>query len=186
MFFGASMNSVALVSDGFHNLADAGSFAIALFASVAGSRSGRADRLWEAIGAWVNSALSLTLTFFAGIEAFQRIFIAPHIYEKPQLTNSYFLLAISGILLNGFGAMFLGGHGHSHGGLPCSSSTQPPHQTGSQPHGSGHAHGHSHGHSHGHHEPQLYQGAAREGEGEGLLHSAAHLEDDKNLNVQAL
>eukprot|EP00282_Hemiselmis_andersenii_P044381 CAMPEP_0172076870 /NCGR_PEP_ID=MMETSP1043-20130122/16743_1 /TAXON_ID=464988 /ORGANISM="Hemiselmis andersenii, Strain CCMP441" /LENGTH=36 /DNA_ID= /DNA_START= /DNA_END= /DNA_ORIENTATION= len=31
----------------------------------------------------------------------------------------YFAIAVCGIVMNGAGAWFLGGHGHSHGGIAC-------------------------------------------------------------------
>ena len=37
----------------------------------------------------------------------------------------YFVCAVCGICINGFGALFLGGHGHSHGGVPCKSHSSP-------------------------------------------------------------
>jgi len=206
MIFGATMNSVALVSDGFHNLADAGGFGIALFASVAGGRMGGTSRWWEAVGATANSSLSLLLTLFAGIEAYKRLFVAPHIYEKPELTASYFFLAVIGIFLNGLGAVFLGGHGHSHGGLSCPSShVEDPHQESGCGHAHGHGHGHGNGHQHGHahshshshsHEypldetsdhSLLYQASVPTLEGASLLHPSANkAEEEKDLNLKAL
>ncbi len=55
------MSSVALISDGFHNLADAGSFGIALYAEhkqKSGPAGGRAG-LW---GGFINCCLCMLLT----------------------------------------------------------------------------------------------------------------------------
>lgn len=66
----------------------------------------------------------------------------------------YFVCAVCGICINAFGALFLGGHGHSHGGVPCKDHGSPlpsmmevagraeTSKLLHEPHVHGHAHGH--------------------------------------------
>ena len=121
------MNSVTLVSDGFHNFADAGGFAIAILASWAQDTAkdeAKAERI-GLIGGFTNCSITMILTFCAGVEAFRRLFVSPHTSEDPHIGPMYFACAILGMCINGFGAIFLGGHGHSHGGVPCKAHGSP-------------------------------------------------------------
>ena len=80
---GFGMNSVTLVADGFHNLADAGGFAIAILANFAQANArdeGKAERI-GLIGGFTNCSVTMILTFCAGVEAFSRLFLAPHIQQ---------------------------------------------------------------------------------------------------------
>jgi Co/Zn/Cd efflux system component len=120
MVFGAVWNSIALLSDGFHNLADSGAFFIALFASIADRHGfGGKDARMNVLGGLINCSITLVLTFCAAIEAFHRIWPATEGKFTPEIKPLYYMIAIGGILMNGFGAIFLGAHGHSHGGLSC-------------------------------------------------------------------
>ena len=181
IIFGALWNTIALLSDGFHNLADSGAFFIALFASIADRRGfGGKDARMNVLGGLINCSVTLVLTFGACIEAVRRLWLPPHGRLTPEIQPLYYILAVGGILMNGFGALFLGGHGHSHGGLPCpshgsahdhacpkksngsrasddegaaASSGGPPAAPTPCCHGHfafGHAHSHSHSHSHSH------------------------------------
>ena len=87
MVFGFGMNSVTLVADGFHNLADAGGFAIALLANFAQANAkngAKAERI-GLIGGFTNCSVTLILTFCAGFEAFSRLYFTPHIYEHVNI-----------------------------------------------------------------------------------------------------
>ena len=124
--FGGLFNSVALLSDGFHNLADSGAFFIALFAAIADrSGVGGKDARMCALGGLINCSITLVLTFICGIEALRRLWLTPSARVKPDIQPVYYVIACLGICMNGFGALFLGGHGHSHGGLPCPSHPEP-------------------------------------------------------------
>ena len=126
MVSGFGMSSVTLVADGFHNLADAGGFGIALLASYAQANAkneAKAERI-GLIGGFTNCSVTMILTFCAGVEAFSRL-SSPHASEQVQIGPMYFVCAVSGICINFFGALFLGGHGHSHGGVPCKQHGSP-------------------------------------------------------------
>jgi Co/Zn/Cd efflux system component len=128
LVLGFEMNSVTLVADGFHNIADAGGFAIAVLvnrAQVGTQDEYRAERI-GLIGGLLNCSATLILCGCAGVEACRRLFVAPHVYEHPHIGPMYFFCAFCGMCINFFGAMFLGGHGHSHGGVPCKSHESPP------------------------------------------------------------
>ena len=90
--------------------------------------------------------------------------------------------------MNGFGALFLGGHGHSHGGIACdahSSKLPKAHDNGHSCQGHGdHGHGHSHGHSHGHgrNEYDLDEGLLYQAQGG----ESAKSEDVEDLNLRAV
>jgi Co/Zn/Cd efflux system component len=77
VFFGMAMSSVTLVADGFHNLADAGGFGIAVFANWAQAHARDAGHLTHRtkeqkveriglIGGFTNCSITLILTFAAG------------------------------------------------------------------------------------------------------------------------
>lgn len=127
VLIGMGMNSVTLVADGFHNFADAGGFAIAIAANIAQANAhDEAKAEWIGnMGGFANCSVTMLLTCFAGFEAFCRLFVAPHTYEDAHIGPMYFVCAMCGMCINGFGAIFLGGHGHSHGGVPCQSHGSP-------------------------------------------------------------
>ena len=77
VYFGMAMSSVTLVADGFHNLADAGGFGIAVFANWAQAHARDAGHLTHRtkeqkveriglIGGFTNCSITLILTFAAG------------------------------------------------------------------------------------------------------------------------
>eukprot|EP00802_Teleaulax_amphioxeia_P007696 Tamp_07703.p1 GENE.Tamp_07703~~Tamp_07703.p1 ORF type:complete len:331 (+),score=31.72 Tamp_07703:130-993(+) len=201
MVFGMGMNSVTLVADGCHNLADAGGFGIAVFANwaQANARDEKKGERIGLIGGFTNCSVTMILTFCAGFEACCRLFVAPHVYEDPHIGPLYFVCAVCGICINGFGALFLGGHGHSHGGVPCKSHSSPTPTLSDVAAGAdqetallghGHSHGHGHGHSHGHShggEPCSghggFQEADRHGEGE---HAKGQGPEAFDVNVYAM
>ena len=168
-----------MLSDGFHNLADSGAFFIALFASIADRQGfGGKDARMNVLGGLVNCSITLVLTFGAFIEAVRRIWLSSESHFVLEIRPLYYMIAIGGILMNGFGAIFLGAHGHSHGGVPCHGDAHnhshpkksgeirtygedtaancagpppaPPPQNCCHGHFAfGHSHSHSHSHSHG-------------------------------------
>ncbi|KAJ1487796.1 hypothetical protein T484DRAFT_1785488 [Baffinella frigidus] len=115
------INSVSLFSDGAHNLADAGAFAIALAANHYAQHHTDLEesRRMQIMGGLLNVSICLILTLFAGVEAWKRffdaghmeekrLFDAGHMEEKAKIDGAYLAIAVCGILINGFGAMFLG------------------------------------------------------------------------------
>jgi Co/Zn/Cd efflux system component len=159
MVFGFGMSSVTLVADGFHNLADAGGFGIAILANYAqkanAKNEAKAERI-GLIGGFTNCSVTMILTFCAGVEAFSRLSV-PHAAEQVHIGPMYFVCAVGGICINFFGALFLGGHGHSHGGVPCKQHGSPAPSTledggvesskllqDPRPYNPGHGHGHGH------------------------------------------
>eukprot|EP00960_Hanusia_phi_P028824 747609-Hanusia_phi.AAC.2 len=175
MVVGAQMNSITLLSDGFHNLADAGTYGIAIITNRAQLAGGAESHRVGVMGGMATCTTTLTLTFFAGLEAFQRLFVNPHTKELAHIGTAYFVVAALGIALNGAAMFALGGHGHSHGGLPCHADQPPSVEDALTVEGCadaahdgchGHGHGHGHGHAHGHakkdccEQESLYQGSS--------------------------
>jgi len=208
VLIGMGMNSVTLVADGFHNFADAGGFAIAIAANIAQANAhDEAKAEWIGnMGGFANCSVTMLLTCFAGFEAFCRLFVAPHTYEDAHIGPMYFTCAICGMCINGFGAIFLGGHGHSHGGVPCQSHGSPvptfDHVSASAEDaeekgllgGDGHAHCHSHGHTHEHShdhshgsEPCIGHAGFQEADKHGQCRQeAGKSEDSFDINVYAM
>jgi hypothetical protein len=102
MVFGMGMNSVTLVADGCHNLADAGGFGIAVFANwaQANARDEKKGERIGLIGGFTNCSVTMILTFCAGFEACCRLFVAPHVYEDPHIGYSLLWPAPRPLLLS--------------------------------------------------------------------------------------
>merc|ERR1719427_708064 len=93
------------------------------------------DRV-EILSGFVNGLFLVVIAFFVFSEAISRLVDPPEVNTDRLMTVS-----VAGLLVNLFGIFVFRGtsHGHSHGGVACSSG------------GSGGSHGHStsaHGHSH--------------------------------------
>jgi len=124
------LKSLALLSDGFHNLSDVVSLMIAIWANQAAKKVntekysygwGRA----EILGALTNACFLLSLSLYIVLEAIPKI-----IDPEPMESGLYFIIVAStGIGLNLFGTIVFavtgqnshghshaGGHGHAHGG----------------------------------------------------------------------
>lgn len=160
------LNSLSLLSDGFHNLSDVISLVIAFWA-VQVSKRVNSDSMsygWarsEILGGLTNGVFLISLSLYIVLEAIPR-------YYKPEHLDArwaFIGIAAGGVLVNTLGTVIFavagnshahshggGGHGHSHGG-----SKKKKH---GHSHGSGHGHSHGgdhgdeeegHGHSHGGH-----------------------------------
>jgi len=128
------VGSLALLSDGFHNLSDVIALIIAFWAIKQSgvARSNTMTYGWkraEILGAVMNGCFLVALCLYILLESIPR-FIAP----PPDEGNSWIFISVSaaGLFVNLVGTVVfaVSGHGHSHAG------------------GGGHSHG-DHGHSHG-------------------------------------
>jgi len=133
----AAFNSLALLSDGFHNLSDVISLFIAFYALKAKGldASDQMSYGWarsEILGGLINGSFLLSLSLYIVLEA-----IPKFIHPDPSLTGNDLIIFISiaagGVLINTVGTLIFyltGTHGHSHAG------------------GGGHSHGGHDAHSH--------------------------------------
>eukprot|EP01104_Vermistella_antarctica_P006008 TRINITY_DN16744_c0_g1_i1.p1 TRINITY_DN16744_c0_g1~~TRINITY_DN16744_c0_g1_i1.p1 ORF type:complete len:514 (+),score=112.97 TRINITY_DN16744_c0_g1_i1:94-1542(+) len=155
--FAMYLNSLTLLSDGFHNLSDVISLYIAYWAAKAAKR-GSSDEMtfgWvrtEILGALCNGLFLVSLSVYISLEAIP-LFIEPK--DVSEMGGYAFIgVAAAGLVVNtvGTGVFMITGqsHGHSHAGGGGHGHS----------HGGGDDHGHGHGdHGHGH-------GAEKEEEGE--------------------
>jgi len=128
-------HSVAMLTDGLHNLSDVAQLFIA-FIALKKSSSGDIERYtygWkrtEVIGALMNACFLISLCIYIFVEAVEKFLSPTKLYTTHFDGIMFISIAGAGIFVNGLGTIIfavLGGHGHSHGG-----------------------HGHSHGGGHGH------------------------------------
>lgn len=128
------LNSLVLLSDGFHNLSDVVSLTIAFWARKASKRQSSDNMSYgwartELLGGLTNGCFLLALVLYVILESIPK-FIYPVPIESGLL---FIIISGSGLAINTIGTIVFSltgmehGHSHSHGG----------------------GHGHSHGHSHG-------------------------------------
>ncbi|GAC1539319.1 MAG: cation diffusion facilitator family transporter [Myxococcales bacterium] len=106
-------NSLALLSDAGHMLADAGAIALSLFALRVGARPADAKRTYgyyrlEIIAALLNGAVLIAIAIGIVLEAVQRLR-----HPEPVAVGTVVLLASVGIVLNAAGLWLTHGGGHS-------------------------------------------------------------------------
>jgi zinc transporter 1 len=132
------IKSVAMLTDGLHNLSDVIQLSIAYIA-LKKSSSGKTDKFtygWkrtEIVGALMNACFLLSLCIYIFVESLRKYLAPASLFQKGLEGYIFIGVAGGGILVNGLGTIIfalLGGHGHSHGGH-------------------GHSHGGGHGHAHG-------------------------------------
>ncbi len=142
---GWTLNSMALLADGWHMSSHALALGLALFAYAFARR--HADNARFAFGTWKVEVLggytsAILLLGVAGLMAFQsveRLFAPTPIHYQEAI-----VIAVIGLLVNLICAWWLrGSHDHAHHG----------HGHGHDHHG--HGHGHPHGHGHGHKDLNL-------------------------------
>ena len=104
---GVISNSLALISDSFHNLTDTFSMGLSLFASRVSQKECNSNKTFgykraEIIAAFINTSLLIAVSFFLFKEAFERI-------TKPQIIDGKIMLivAIIGLFGNLFSAALL-------------------------------------------------------------------------------
>jgi len=134
---GIKLESLVLLSDGFHNLSDVISLYIAYWAQQAQKRdlSDEMSYGWvrsELLGGLTNGCFLLAICLYVVLESIPK-FIEPHPIEAGLV---FIIVAAAGLTVNTIGTFIFWltgqGHTHSHGG------------------GGGHSHGHDdHGHGHG-------------------------------------
>ncbi len=96
-------NSLALMSDAGHMLADAGAIGLSLFALRVSVRPADARRTYgyyrlEILAALLNGALLIAIAIGIAVQAYQRL-----LHPEPVQTQTVIALAIVGIVLNGVG-----------------------------------------------------------------------------------
>eukprot|EP01111_Echinosteliopsis_oligospora_P006122 TRINITY_DN20154_c0_g1_i1.p1 TRINITY_DN20154_c0_g1~~TRINITY_DN20154_c0_g1_i1.p1 ORF type:complete len:458 (+),score=98.46 TRINITY_DN20154_c0_g1_i1:134-1507(+) len=124
------LNSLVLLSDGFHNLSDVVSLYIAYLAQNAAQRQPTDIMTYgwarsEVLGGLTNGCFLLSLCLYIILEAIPKV-IRP---EEPEGGVIFILVAAIGLVLNTVGTIVFAKVGLAHG----------------------HSHGHSHGHGHAHH-----------------------------------
>jgi len=151
------IDSLVLISDGFHNLSDVVSLYIAYWAQKAQKRdiSNEMSYGWartEILGGLTNGCFLVSLCFYVLLESIPK-FIRP---EQMESGVWFLVVAGAGLAVNTIGTIVFaltgnahghshaggGGHSHSHGAPTTKQSTESDH---------GHSHaGGDHGHSHSH------------------------------------
>jgi len=146
---GIKLESLVLLSDGFHNLSDVISLYIAYWAQQAQKRdlSDEMSYGWvrsELLGGLTNGCFLLAICLYVVLESIPK-FIEPHPIEAGLV---FIIVAAAGLTVNTIGTFIFWltgqGHTHSHGG------------------GGGHSHGHDdHGHGHGDKKKERKEGKER-------------------------
>lgn len=125
------INSLVLLSDGFHNLSDVVSLYIAFWANRASKRESSSEMSYgwartEILGGLTNGCFLLSLCLYVVLESIPK-FIRP---EPIQGGLMFMITAGIGLAINFTGTIVFWATGQSHG--------------------HSHSHGHGHGHGHGH------------------------------------
>eukprot|EP01090_Pellita_catalonica_P010833 TRINITY_DN2227_c0_g1_i3.p1 TRINITY_DN2227_c0_g1~~TRINITY_DN2227_c0_g1_i3.p1 ORF type:complete len:405 (+),score=57.01 TRINITY_DN2227_c0_g1_i3:239-1453(+) len=154
------LGSLALLSDGFHNLSDVISLYIAFWATQAAKRdiSDAMSYGWvraEILGGLTNGCFLLSLCLYVFLEAIPNFIQPDDTLEKYDLY--YTSIAGGGLIINTFGTVVFAlsglshGHSHSHGGH--GGHGHGGHGKKKEKHGHGHGdkkeHGHGEKHGHG-------------------------------------
>ena len=108
-------NSLALMSDAAHMMADAGAIGLSLFALRVGSRPADAKRTYgyyrlEILAALLNGALLLAIALGIAVEGYHRL-----LHPQPVAARTVVGLAIFGIALNALGMWIT--HAGKHGSM---------------------------------------------------------------------
>lgn len=162
IIFGIKLNSLTLLSDGFHNLSDVIALIIAFFALLQSTKSSNENMTYgwkrtEILGAMMNAVFLVALCLYILLESIPRLIYPP---EEPDNESFYFIIIASiGLLINLIGTIVfaLTGHGHSHIGIE---------------EGGGHSHSHSHDHNHHHHHDHI-----------GVEDEHSHTDDNKEKST---
>ncbi|KAM9987268.1 hypothetical protein ACTFIY_011673 [Dictyostelium cf. discoideum] len=108
IFYGAYLESLGLVSDGFHALFDCIGMGIALLAMLVGKRgisnqeyTYGYDR-WEVLGTFSNGCFLLFVSFFLFLESIERLLEPPHIHNHGRVMS----LATISLIINIVGVLF--------------------------------------------------------------------------------
>eukprot|EP01095_Lingulamoeba_sp_RSL-Kostka_P005946 TRINITY_DN1813_c0_g1_i1.p1 TRINITY_DN1813_c0_g1~~TRINITY_DN1813_c0_g1_i1.p1 ORF type:complete len:429 (-),score=133.77 TRINITY_DN1813_c0_g1_i1:875-2161(-) len=164
------LNSLTLMTDGFHNLSDVIALVIA-YLSTRASKKEKSDNMsygWartELLGALTNGTFLISLCLYITLEAVPEIVsIAEGTDNFPNDVGIWFMVvAAGGLFVNTAGTVVFAltgqshSHSHSHGHSHSHSHGhgEEIHETDDEhSHGHGHSHSHSHSHSHGHHDEE--------------------------------
>ncbi|GAM26117.1 hypothetical protein SAMD00019534_092920 [Acytostelium subglobosum LB1] len=111
IFYGAYLESLGLVSDGFHALFDCIGFMISLASILVGKKGSNReftygyDR-WEILGVFSNGCFLLFVSFFLFLESTERLLEPPHIHNHGRVIS----LAFVSLLINITGILFFRKH----------------------------------------------------------------------------
>jgi zinc transporter 1 len=197
---GVWVDSLVLLSDGFHNLSDVISLYIAYWAQQAQKRdlSDEMSYGWvrsEILGGLTNGCFLLAICLYVVLEAIPK-FITPEPIEAGWI---FIIVAAGGLAVNTLGTIVfcITGQGHSHGGGGGHSHSHGGHSHGhdkkkkEKKHKEGHSHSHENGeaHSHSHEKKEKKQ----KKEGHSHSHEGGHGHDHKkkkkakrDMNVHAV
>ncbi|KAN0034325.1 hypothetical protein ACTFIV_000822 [Dictyostelium citrinum] len=108
IFYGAYLESLGLVSDGFHALFDCIGMGIALLAMLVGKRGTSNQEYtygydrWEVLGTFSNGCFLLFVSFFLFLESIERLLEPPHIHNHGRVMS----LATISLIINIVGVLF--------------------------------------------------------------------------------
>ncbi|KAK5576168.1 hypothetical protein RB653_007309 [Dictyostelium firmibasis] len=108
IFYGAYLESLGLVSDGFHALFDCIGMGIALLAMLVGKRGTSNQEYtygydrWEVLGTFSNGCFLLFVSFFLFLESIERLLEPPHIHNHGRVIS----LATISLIINIVGVLF--------------------------------------------------------------------------------
>eukprot|EP01133_Synstelium_polycarpum_P001131 gene1131-1293_t len=90
IFYGSYLDSLGLVSDGFHALFDCIGFAISLMTMLVGKKGSNREYTygydrWEILGVFSNGCFLLFVSFFLFLESFERMLEPPHMHRTGKI-----------------------------------------------------------------------------------------------------
>ncbi|KAF2076682.1 hypothetical protein CYY_001995 [Polysphondylium violaceum] len=107
IFYGAYLESLGLVSDGFHTLFDCIGLIISLMGMIFGRKGPNQDYTygydrWEVLGTFANCCFLLFVSFFLFLESIERLLEPPHIHDHGRVIS----LAFVSLIINLLGLFF--------------------------------------------------------------------------------
>jgi len=107
IFYGAYLESLGLVSDGFHTLFDCIGLIISLMGMIFGRKTPNQDYTygydrWEVLGTFANCCFLLFVSFFLFLESIERLLEPPHIHDHGRVIS----LAFVSLIINLLGLFF--------------------------------------------------------------------------------
>jgi len=187
---GIWVDSLVLLSDGFHNLSDVISLYIAYWAQQAQKRDLSDDMSYgwvrsEILGGLTNGCFLLAICLYVVLESIPK-FIDPRPIEAGFV---FIFVAAAGLLVNTIGTIIFcltgqghshshgggGGHGHGHGGHDHGHTSKKK----KEEHGHDHNHSHEHGHDHNEENGHSKEKKQKKKEGHSHEHKEGHSHEHK-------
>jgi len=185
---GIWVDSLVLLSDGFHNLSDVISLYIAYWAQQAQKRdlSDEMSYGWvrsEILGGLTNGCFLLAICLYVVLESIPK-FIDPRPIEAGFV---FIFVAAAGLLVNTIGTIIFcltgpghshshGGHGHGHGGHDHGHTPKKKKEEHGHDHNHSHEHGHDHNEENGHSKEKKHK---KKKEGHSHEHKEGHSHEHK-------